>query len=182
MAYMPKHLKPDQKFPPRAVQRALLIPSGTLSTWARNGWMTNFDVAMRQGRGKAKLFSVSDVLALALIKFCSDRGITQTSVICNAPEVADAYLQHGPQITEVTFLWYRDMESVRFNDEVMKDPADPGALLRITINVQEIFDAALRAIDQEVPADVEREARLEEIDPSLPDIRRGWFYPADGSE
>jgi hypothetical protein len=165
----------DPLFPPRIVSQALGIPGGTLSTWAKRGWMTNFDAAFAEGRGRPRMFTLPDVLALALIKFASDNGTTQPEIISFAPDAAESFINHPDQISHLIVRWYRDSVSIRYNDDIMTEPAEPDAELTVTFNLRAIFGEATRAIKAVAKtADLERETRIEEINPSLPKISRVW--------
>lgn len=165
----------EQAFPPRIVSQALGIPAGTLSTWANRGWMANFDAEFAEGRGRRRMFSLSDVLALALIKFASDHGSTQSEIIGYAPEAARSYLEHPSHITHLFVRWYRtpSLCSIRYNDDIMKEPAPPNPEYLVSFDLRVIFGDAKRAIEAALAsANVEQETRIEEMNPTLPKISR----------
>lgn len=168
-------------FPPGMVSQALNIPAGTLATWARRGWMANFDAAFAEGRGKPRMFTLPDVLALALLKFASDHGTTQPEIISYAPKAAEDYLDHPDHLTHLVVRWYREPSScsIRYNDNIMKDPPDPNPEFMVSFDLKAIFGEARRAIEAEAKAKaatLERRRRLEEISPTLPKISRTFTF------
>lgn len=172
----------DTLYPPRIVSSALGIPAGTLATWAKRGWMANFDAAFAEGRGKPRMFSLSDILALALLKVASSNGTTQPEIISYAPSAADDFLSHPDRLTHLIVRWYPDSCSIRYNDDIMKEPAEPNPTLTISFDVRSIFTAAAHAIRAAAKsADAERETRVEEVSPSLPKISR-TLLPGKGDE
>lgn len=169
----------DVLYPPRIVSKALSIPAGTLATWAKRGWMANLDAAFAEGRGKARMFTLRDVLALALIKYASDKGTTQPEIISYAPDAADAFLRHPDQIKHLIVRWYQQPSkcAIRFDDELHDTPADPDADFIVMFNIRSIFDAAAKLITAAAKTeDIETETSIEKIRPSLPPIERGWKW------
>ena len=167
----------QEKFPPRVVCRVLDIPAGTLATWADRGYFANFDAAFAE-RGKARLFSRKDVLALALIKSASTYGVLTSEISAFAPMAAEAVLRHGPSVRELIVRQYEgenSATSIRYNDDVMADPPEAGAVVTISLNLTHIFDKAVKALEQEIAnraASIKMETRLEEVDPTLTSISR----------
>ncbi|BGE84653.1 MULTISPECIES: hypothetical protein [Methylosinus] len=167
----------SETFPPRVICRVLDIPQGTLATWADRGYFANFDAAFAE-RGKARLFSRKDVLALALIKCASTYGVLTSEISSFAPMAAEAVLHYGPNIRELIIRQYEgesSATSIRYNDDVMADPPEADAVVTISLNLTHIFNKAMKALDQEVAnraASIKMETRLEEVDPTLTSISR----------
>jgi hypothetical protein len=173
---------PDSTFSPGLISQALRIPAGTLSTWARRGWMANFDAASAQGRGKAREFTLADALALSLIKIISTVGIKNAppdkegeytgadTIVSCAPTAAKAYLEDPRRITGLWIRWYKNGNeiSIGFSDT----PPKPNPEATASFNLTSIFEKALREITA-VAKDHERRTKIETIHPvSLPKISR----------
>jgi DNA-binding transcriptional MerR regulator len=61
-------------FSGQEVCQALGVPSGTLNSWAYHGWFKGFD-AEKTKPGKARQFTVEDLVRLAVLKHLVDFGI-----------------------------------------------------------------------------------------------------------
>lgn len=173
-------MPPDEtRYPPRIVCAALDIPHGTLSTWAKRGLLANFSVAFAQ-RGKARLFNAEDVLALALIKAASDYQVLPVELSSFASAAADQFMRHPDHIREVSIRYYQGSDlkvSIRYNDDVMTDPPEEGAVVTITFDVRAIFTKAIASLKARMemrPHMVTAETRIEEVDPLLGEISRTW--------
>lgn len=64
----------DFTFSGMDVCQALDVPSGTLNSWAYHGWFKGFD-AEKTVKGKARQFTVEDLMRLAVLKHLVDFGI-----------------------------------------------------------------------------------------------------------
>src|ERR1051325_6704154 len=124
------------------VSKALNIPLGPLATWARRGWMANFEAAFKQRvRGRAQQLSKADALASALIKVASEVGVTQPpEIISYAPMAARDYLDHPEEIRQLIIGWNTELSacSIRYNDDVMKEPARNEAEVTVTSSLYRI--------------------------------------------
>jgi hypothetical protein len=168
-------VKPAEKsYPPRVVCRLLNIPPGTLATWASRRYFDNFD-GQTGARGKARMFSRADVLALALIKAASDWSLMPVSLPGFSPKAARFYLANPARITELVIQQWPEPEArtaIRYNDDVMQKPRDTTSSVTITYNLAKIFGDAITLLDAHTDKATEAyEAWVEETDPLLDDQR-----------
>lgn len=66
--------RPKFTFSGQDVCRALGVPSGTLNSWAYHGWFKGFD-AEKTVSGKARQFTIEDLMRLAVLKHLVDFGV-----------------------------------------------------------------------------------------------------------
>jgi MerR HTH family regulatory protein len=123
-------------FTPKAVCQALGIPSGTLNSWAFHGWFKGLD-AEKTTPGKARRFTLDDLLRLAILKHLVDFGITAErarpwALLCVR------YMDEA-KFSEMSILANRDgVDEIRLDDDLMSEPPRPGVLLRLKIYPAEI--------------------------------------------
>jgi hypothetical protein len=174
------------RLPPRVVCAALDIPIGTLGTWAKRGYFANFDAAVTS-KGQARLFTLTDALALALVKAASKYSLLHLPELSSfAPNAAEDWLTHRGAVRELVVRYYpaeRDMASIRYNDDAMKDPPEAGAEVAFTLNLDVILGNAHEALKARLrqPDAVASDLKMEELNPSLTEISR-VYSPSDRSD
>jgi hypothetical protein len=177
---------PEPTYALSVISKALDIPPGTLATWARRGWMANFHAAKERQRGRAQQFDQADVLALALIRLGSEHGVTAPELIAYFPTAVRDYLDHPEEIRQLIIGWSTEPRrpdrgdhpdrgrrshcSIRYNDDIMKEPAAHEPEVAVTFNLKAIFGAALDALERAVKSD---SGSTETHYPEL-DISRSW--------
>jgi hypothetical protein len=142
-----------------AVCTALDLSPGTLNNWAARGLLASFSTPS-EGRGRKRSYSTTEFLALALIRTASEFGVTASPEFYSfAPEAARAWFEHPEAVKQVVFRHYMPGHRtvIAYNDEVMKEPPEPGAVLSFTFELREIFASALSAL-----AKVEAERELKQ--------------------
>jgi hypothetical protein len=94
--------------------------------------------AARTTAGKARQFSLPDVLVLATVKKLGDLGISPMRAAGWAKMMVRWMDRLGPQMTEWNIRIYGDSESVLPDDELMSEKPAPGARFKLTIYPGEI--------------------------------------------
>jgi hypothetical protein len=163
----------------RSVSEGLGIAIGTLNAWFAPGSRYRFGVAVT-APGAKRLFTLDDVRTLALAQQLSQSRLMLEAAAHYARSVVDRVAELGIDAVPVVSLrWYADgseLPVIRFNDDVMGGPAEPGAIVILTINLREVFAAVERHF-ADVPQ--EPEARAEAVAASADDIARERERAAD---
>ncbi|MBP7704448.1 MAG: hypothetical protein KA105_04055 [Caulobacter sp.] len=140
-------------FSTRVVADVLDVAPGTIASWLSRGELKGAPLNLRAkagSRGSPTGFPVTDVLALALIKYASEH-LNAPEVISNATTAAEEWLERRPLVRRLHVLHYSepsDTVVVRFNDEAMSraEPAEPGAVLEVEVDLDRLFGQTLNAL------------------------------------
>lgn len=162
----------EMRFPPRLVCAALNIPAGTLATWANRGMLRNFDAA-HTTPGKARMFTMRDALALALLKA---GDVTEYVELPDyAPTAARDWMKHRPYLRELHIRYSDKTTSIRYNDDIMESPPPSDWQRGWSYNLDDIFGQAeerLLAFAPESADAIAAEEAREAAEPLLPTIKK----------
>jgi hypothetical protein len=129
----------SQTFRARDVCAAIGLPPGTLSSWKQAGALRNL-TGGQTSQGKARRFTVEDVTRLAITKAITETGIAIESAANWAGFCVNYMDNWGEAVTEFNILFYENDLVLRANDDLMTEPAAPGAYARFTIYPWKIVD------------------------------------------
>jgi DNA-binding transcriptional MerR regulator len=122
-------------FTPNAVCQALGITSGTLNSWAYHGWFKGLD-AERTTPGRARRFTLEDLIRLAVLKHLVEFGINMERARPLAA-LCVRYMDEAP-IFEFNISFNGNHEEIRLDEDMMSEPASAGALVKLTVYPGEI--------------------------------------------
>jgi hypothetical protein len=144
---------------------ALSIPSGTLNSWAARGWLDGLGTPS-EGRGRRRAYSTVGFLTLALIKAASDFRVAPGLEFYGfAPRVVRDWFEYPQSMKQLVIRFYKepDLEtSIRYNDDLHKEPPKPGWAMSIAFDLRAIFEPALNAL-----ADAERQVQQQQAAPTV---------------
>jgi len=120
-------------FTAKVVCAALSLPHGTLSAWASAGVLKHFAAATTIA-GRARRFTLSDLVMLAAIKRLTDFGVAPMRAARFASQLEDFMESFGPRMTEFNYRAYvSGDESALPNDELVRGQIAPDAWMKLTI-------------------------------------------------
>jgi hypothetical protein len=132
----PKRRPPT--FTAKMVCIALDVPRGTLGSWAYHGHFKDLDAAKTRP-GKARKFTVDDLIRLAILKLLLDFGISGESA--RSWSTLCVNYMNQAKVTEMNVLVYRNGEmQVHLVGHLEMDPPPPGELMRLTLYPVEIMN------------------------------------------
>ena len=133
----PKKRRPTT-FTAKAVCAALDVPRGTLGSWAYHGHFKDLDAAKTKP-GKARKFTVDDLIRLAILKMLLDFGISGESA--RSWSTLCVNYMNQAKVTEMNVLVYRNGEmQVHLVGHLEMDPPPPNPRMRLQIFPQQIFN------------------------------------------
>jgi DNA-binding transcriptional MerR regulator len=121
-------------FSAKQVCAALDVPHGTLNSWAHFGYFKGFD-ASETTPGKARKFTLRDLVKLATIKTLLDFGLTSDRARGVASIAVRGMDARSPQ--KIRVLLYADNNEAVLLDE---QESAAGAMLELSVYPQAIID------------------------------------------
>jgi len=133
----------DVRFTPKTIVAALGIPHATINTWAHRGLLADMDAAETR-KGKARSFTMSDCLALALLREAALRGIDVPELAGWASKAADAWLKQPLKIRELHIRYSPGADgqgesSIRYNDDVHEAPPPDDWIVMCSFNLSRLW-------------------------------------------